>query len=66
MSDTDRHPLGDEAVADLLAFARLDLSADRRAAAAPVIDMVTGLADSLDEVELGETPPAAAFDARWE
>jgi hypothetical protein len=29
------------------------------------VTMVLGLYDSLDEIEVGETPPASAFDARW-
>ncbi|MGY1737318.1 hypothetical protein [Geodermatophilus sp. SYSU D00684] len=66
MASTDRSPLGDEAFDQLLAHARLDLSTERRAAAGPAVTMVHGLYDSLDQVPVGETPPAAAFDARWE
>lgn len=42
------------------------MNGERRAAAGPVVDMVMGLFDSLDEIEVGEAPPATAFDARWE
>jgi Asp-tRNA(Asn)/Glu-tRNA(Gln) amidotransferase C subunit len=66
MPPTARAPLGDEALDQLLALARLDLSAERRATVSPAVDMVIGLFDSLDEVEVGETAPAPAFDARWE
>lgn len=66
MSTTARQAVGDEAFDHLLALARLELPAERRAAAGPVVDMVMGLFDSLDEIEVGETPPATAFDARWE
>ena len=65
MAPTQRSPLGDEALDQLLAHARLDLSPERRAAAGPAVTMVLGLYDSLDEIAVGETPPAAAFDARW-
>jgi hypothetical protein len=61
-----RKPLSGVALDTLLAFARLELSADRRAAAGPVMDLLIGLSDTLDAVEVGETPPASAFDARWE
>jgi hypothetical protein len=30
------------------------------------LEGVYALIDLLDAVELGETPPATAFDARWE
>ncbi|WP_369259486.1 hypothetical protein [Geodermatophilus amargosae] len=66
MASTPRSPLGDEALDQLLAHARLDLTTERRAAAGPAMTMVLGLYDSLDEVAVGETPPATAFDARWE
>jgi Asp-tRNA(Asn)/Glu-tRNA(Gln) amidotransferase C subunit len=66
MAQTARSPLGDAAFDQVLAFARLDLSAERKAVAGPAVEMVSGLFDSLDEIEVGETPPATAFDARWE
>jgi hypothetical protein len=66
MAPTARQPLGDAAFDQLLSVARLELPAERRAAAGPVVDMVMSLFDSLDEIEVGETPPATAFDARWE
>jgi hypothetical protein len=61
-----REPLSEAALDTLLTFARLELSVDRRAAAGPVMDLLIGLSDTLDAVEVGETPTAAAFDARWE
>lgn len=66
MATTAREAVGDETIDVLLTFARLELSVERRAAAGPVVDMVMGLFDSLDAIEVGETPPATAFDARWE
>ena len=65
MPPTPRAPLGDAAFDQLLALARLDLDAERKTAAAPAVDLVMSLMDSLDEVEVGETPPATAFDPRW-
>lgn len=46
--------------------ARLELSAERRSVVGPALEGVYALIDLLDAVELGETPPATAFDARWE
>ncbi len=46
--------------------ARLVLSVERRAAVGPALEGVYGLIDMLDAVQLGETPPATAFNARWE
>lgn len=66
MAPTARQPLGEAAFDQLLALARLELPAERRAVAGPVIDTVLSMFDSLDEIEVGETPPATAFDARWE
>ncbi len=57
----------DEAGLDqLLSFARLELTPERRAAVGPALDLILGLMDSLDVVDVGETPPATAFDPRWE
>ncbi|MGY1822425.1 hypothetical protein [Geodermatophilus sp. SYSU D00079] len=46
--------------------ARLDLAADRHEAVGAVLAEMYALIDRLDDVPLGETPPATAFDARWE
>ncbi len=59
-------PLGDDAFDQLLAYARLDLTAERKEAAAPGFAAVLALLDSLEGIELGETPPATAFDPSWE
>lgn len=45
--------------------ARLDLTTERRQVVGPAIEQVYALIDILDGVELGDTPPATAFDARW-
>jgi len=46
--------------------ARLTLSEERLAVVGPALTQIYGLIDALDSVDLGETPPATAFDARWE
>lgn len=50
----------------LAAYARLPLSPDRAAQVAPALDGIVSLIDALDDLDLGETPIATAFDARWE
>ena len=61
-----RPPLGDDAFDQLLAYARLDLTTERKAGAAGGFAAVLALFDSLEYIELGETPPSTAFDASWE
>lgn len=46
--------------------ARLTVPADRTDAVRKSIETLYALIDRLDELDLGETPPATAFDARWE
>jgi Asp-tRNA(Asn)/Glu-tRNA(Gln) amidotransferase C subunit len=46
--------------------ARLNLSADRLEVIGPTLEGIYALIDTLDAFPLGETPPATAFDARWE
>jgi hypothetical protein len=55
-----------EAIAVAARGARLDLPEDRQATLGAFLGDMYGLIDRLDEVPLGETPPATAFDARWE
>ncbi|MDN5790074.1 MAG: hypothetical protein L0H25_04300 [Micrococcales bacterium] len=54
-----------ELVRAMAGYARLPLSEDRIAVLAPLLQMVYGLVDQLDELDLGDTYPATAFDARW-
>lgn len=61
-----RNSLADGAISPVSRFARLDLDEERAAVIAPVVDGVMGLIDTLDSIDVGETPPATAFDARWE
>lgn len=46
-------------------LARLEMTDERKAAAGPAVDMVNGLVDLLDDIELGDVPPASSFNARW-
>ena len=46
--------------------ARLNLSPDRLEVVGPALEGIYALIDTLDAFSLGETPPATAFDARWE
>ena len=55
-----------ETLEHLTRVARLPLSGERQAAAGGALGVVYGLIDLLDDLELGETPPATAFDPRWE
>lgn len=54
-----------EEIATLAKAARLPLAAARRRPVADAVSMVLGQLDALDAVDLGETPPTNAFDARW-
>jgi hypothetical protein len=49
-----------------LVTARLDIPADRRETVRAAAESMYGVIDGLDTLELGETPPATAFNARWE
>jgi len=66
MTFPERTSLAGGAISPVSGFARLDLSEERRSAVARVLDAIMGLIDTLDSVDVGETPPATAFDARWE
>ena len=46
--------------------ARLNLPVDRLEIVGPALEGIYGLIDTLDSFPLCETPPATAFDARWE
>ena len=65
MSTQPRELVG-EALQLAARHARLDLSPERLETVAPMVNSIYALFDALDEVPLGETPPATAFDARWE
>jgi hypothetical protein len=55
-----------EATAHAARAARLDLAAERHGAVGAFLGEMYALIDRLDDVPLGEAPPATAFDPRWE
>lgn len=61
----ENRPIEAAELSVLARAARLELAADRHAAVAPALDGVLQLFDTLDRVEIGETPPTNSFDARW-
>lgn len=48
------------------AMVRYPLTDERAAELVPHLTNLLAALDMLDEISLGETPPAAAFDPRWE
>lgn len=50
----------------LLRHAELELDGERRAALLPVLAQVGPAVAAVRSVDLGDLPPAPAFDARWE
>lgn len=46
--------------------ARLEIPENRAESVRTSLASVYELIDRLDDLDLGETPPATAFDARWE
>jgi Asp-tRNA(Asn)/Glu-tRNA(Gln) amidotransferase C subunit len=63
---TQSRELVGEALQSAARSARLDLTPERLTAVAPMINSIYGMLGALDDVPLGETPPATAFAARWE
>lgn len=63
---SNRPPLGDDVFDQLLAYARLDVSAERKQQSAAGFGAVLALFDSLEAIEIGETPPSTSFDASWD
>jgi hypothetical protein len=55
-----------EAISFAARGARLGLPEERQETLGAFLGDMYGLIDRLDDVPLGETPPATAFDARWE
>lgn len=55
----------DEALDYACRMARLDLPPERRPTLGGAMEGIYALIDRLDGVDLGETPPATAFDPRW-
>jgi Asp-tRNA(Asn)/Glu-tRNA(Gln) amidotransferase C subunit len=61
-----RTTLTREEIAILGRAARLPLSDDRKEAMAETMPGIFELLNALDGVDLGETPPAIAYRAKWE
>ncbi|MPY95641.1 MAG: hypothetical protein GEV08_22060 [Acidimicrobiia bacterium] len=53
-------------LAELLRHAELELDEERRAALLPALEQVEAAIAAVRAVDVGELPPATAFDARWE
>lgn len=66
MSKVDRPPLNSATLQALAGVARLELPPGRHETLTTALQGVFSLFDGLDQVEIGETPPANAYDARWE
>ncbi|CCG03405.1 hypothetical protein [Blastococcus saxobsidens] len=55
-----------DAIGHAARIARLDIGSDREESFGQMVEGVYALIDRLDDVPLGETPPAIGFDPRWE
>jgi Asp-tRNA(Asn)/Glu-tRNA(Gln) amidotransferase C subunit len=66
MSKVERAPLTSATLQALAGVARLNVPEARREPVRSVLDRMYTLLDGLDAVPVGETPPANAYDARWE
>lgn len=65
MATSDRVPVTPARLVELLAVARLEVRLERHETVRQSLTGVTHLMSSLDDVDVGETPPAASFDPRW-
>jgi Asp-tRNA(Asn)/Glu-tRNA(Gln) amidotransferase C subunit len=65
MAELKRTPVEAADVITLARAARLQLSEARAAELAGTMSAIFGLLERLDEVALGETAPAFAFQAKW-
>ncbi|TNC24423.1 hypothetical protein [Amycolatopsis alkalitolerans] len=59
-------PFPGDAFAHLQNTARLEVPDERAELVRATAESVYALLDELDSLELGETAPATAFNARWE
>lgn len=55
-----------EVLASAARTARLDVAPERLETVGRTLTEMYALIDRLDDVPLGDTPPATAFDPRWE
>ncbi len=63
--DSTRPAVTPDTLRTLTEHARLPMPDERVADAAGTLQVVQSLIDGLDELDLGDTPPATTFDARW-
>jgi len=63
---SSRTPTDQALIAAAARLAELPLSSDRIAQLVPAMDGFYALLDALKQGDLGETPPAFAFRAKWE
>lgn len=61
-----RSTIDDATLVTLSQWAGLELSPERRRVLAPALNGVLQQFEALDAIDVGETPPAHAFDPRWE
>jgi Asp-tRNA(Asn)/Glu-tRNA(Gln) amidotransferase C subunit len=66
MSKVERAPLTSAKLQVMASAARLHVPEARQEALRSALDGIYALLDALDAVPVGETPPANAYDARWE
>jgi Asp-tRNA(Asn)/Glu-tRNA(Gln) amidotransferase C subunit len=63
--DLDRPPITPDVARTLTEHARLPIAEERLEEVGGLLQLVQTLIDQLDAVDLGDTPPATTFDARW-
>ena len=66
MGKVERAPLTSATLQALAEAARLNVPEARQEPVRTALDRIYALLDALDAVPVGETPPANAYDARWE
>lgn len=66
MGDGMPRTFSGDALEHALRTARLDLPRERLEIVRDAVESLYAVLDELDPLELGETPPATAFNARWE
>lgn len=62
----DRPEINFTTIQQIAAMVRYPLTDERAAELVPHLTNLLAALDMLDEIPLGETPPATAFDPRWE
>ncbi len=62
----DRPEIDATTIQQSAALVRYPMTAERAAELVPHLTGLLAALDMLDEIPLGETPPATAFDPRWE